>query len=137
MRPLLRLLCYASFWLIVALLLETSPGWAASCMQSAKTLLRRCRNPADIAAVALQQGVDGLIVSNTTISRPGDIADHPVGKEVSWSPSCAWDEMPAEGSSRRCLLARTIRLHHMPLPASLHCRPAASAASPCSRWQQR
>ncbi|KAI3426943.1 hypothetical protein D9Q98_006887 [Chlorella vulgaris] len=37
---------------------------------------------ADIAAVALQQGVDGLIVSNTTITRPEPIAAHPLGKEA-------------------------------------------------------
>ncbi|KAL4429217.1 hypothetical protein ABPG77_010196 [Micractinium sp. CCAP 211/92] len=36
----------------------------------------------DIAAVALEQGVDGLIVSNTTITRPGPIAEHPLGKEA-------------------------------------------------------
>ncbi|PSC75675.1 Dihydroorotate dehydrogenase (quinone), mitochondrial isoform A [Micractinium conductrix] len=36
----------------------------------------------DIAAVALHQKVDGLIVSNTTITRPGAIAEHPVGKEA-------------------------------------------------------
>ncbi|EFN56854.1 hypothetical protein CHLNCDRAFT_22067 [Chlorella variabilis] len=37
---------------------------------------------ADIAAVALQQGVDGLIVSNTTITRPGPIGEHATGKEA-------------------------------------------------------
>lgn len=37
---------------------------------------------ADIAAVAMKQGVDGLIVSNTTIERPGSIPDHPHGKET-------------------------------------------------------
>ncbi|KAL4854286.1 Dihydroorotate dehydrogenase (quinone) [Chlorella vulgaris] len=37
---------------------------------------------ADIAAVALHQGVDGLIVSNTTITRPEPIAAHPLGKEA-------------------------------------------------------
>ncbi|KAL4443365.1 hypothetical protein ABPG75_011102 [Micractinium tetrahymenae] len=36
----------------------------------------------DIASVALEQGVDGLIVSNTTITRPGAIAEHPLGKET-------------------------------------------------------
>ena len=45
-------------------------------------LLGRSLVPADIAAVALHQKVDGLIVSNTTITRPGAIAEHPVGKEV-------------------------------------------------------
>jgi dihydroorotate dehydrogenase len=37
---------------------------------------------ADIAAVAMKQGVDGLIISNTTIERPGSIPDHPHGKET-------------------------------------------------------
>lgn len=37
----------------------------------------------DVAAVALRQGVDGLIVSNTTISRPAGVAGHPCGDEVS------------------------------------------------------
>jgi dihydroorotate dehydrogenase len=36
----------------------------------------------DIAAVALAQGIDGLIVSNTTITRPGPIGEDPVGKET-------------------------------------------------------
>lgn len=36
----------------------------------------------DIAAVALKQRVDGLIVSNTTITRPGPIAQHPNGQEA-------------------------------------------------------
>ena len=38
--------------------------------------------PADIAAVALAQCVDGLVVSNTTITRPAGIAHTPVGKEA-------------------------------------------------------
>jgi len=37
---------------------------------------------ADIAAVVMKQGVDGLIISNTTIERPGSIPDHPHGKET-------------------------------------------------------
>ncbi len=37
----------------------------------------------DIAAVALKLGIDGLIVSNTTICRPPAVAEHPEGKEVS------------------------------------------------------
>lgn len=36
----------------------------------------------NIAAVALRHGVDGLIISNTTIARPGEVADHPCGQEV-------------------------------------------------------
>ena len=36
----------------------------------------------DIAAVALKHGLDGLVVSNTTISRPPDVRDHPSGDEV-------------------------------------------------------
>eukprot|EP00884_Botryococcus_braunii_P017331 jgi/Botrbrau1/4281/Bobra.0390s0021.1 len=36
----------------------------------------------DVAAVALRQGVDGLIISNTTISRPLDVAGHPCGDEA-------------------------------------------------------
>lgn len=37
---------------------------------------------ADIAAVALRTGVDGLVVSNTTLARPKAVADHPSGDEV-------------------------------------------------------
>eukprot|EP00798_Chlamydomonas_sp_ICE-L_P027022 gene27022-2249_t len=37
---------------------------------------------ADIAAVVKKHKVDGLIVSNTTITRPGDITTHPVGAEA-------------------------------------------------------
>lgn len=36
----------------------------------------------DIASVALKQGLDGLIVSNTTITRPPAVRDHPSGDEV-------------------------------------------------------
>ncbi|EIE19684.1 dihydropryrimidine dehydrogenase [Coccomyxa subellipsoidea C-169] len=36
----------------------------------------------DIAAVALKLGIDGLIVSNTTICRPPAVAEHPEGKEA-------------------------------------------------------
>lgn len=36
----------------------------------------------DIAGVALKLGVDGLIVSNTTIERPGPIASHVHGQEA-------------------------------------------------------
>ncbi|KAL3159227.1 Dihydroorotate dehydrogenase (fumarate) [Trebouxia sp. C0010 RCD-2024] len=36
----------------------------------------------DIATVCLRLGVDGLVVSNTTITRPGAVADHPTGSEV-------------------------------------------------------
>ena len=39
----------------------------------------------DIAAVALKHGLDGLVVSNTTISRPPNVRDHPSGDEVSTS----------------------------------------------------
>jgi dihydroorotate dehydrogenase len=37
---------------------------------------------ADIAAVALKLGIDGLIISNTTIQRPPVVAAHPNGHEV-------------------------------------------------------
>lgn len=37
----------------------------------------------DIATVCLRLGVDGLVVSNTTITRPGAVADHPTGSEAS------------------------------------------------------
>ena len=40
------------------------------------------QDKADIAAVALRYGIDGLIVSNTTITRPGEIPDHPDGNET-------------------------------------------------------
>ncbi|KAG1679447.1 hypothetical protein FOA52_007739 [Chlamydomonas sp. UWO 241] len=36
----------------------------------------------DIAAVATKLKVDGLIVSNTTISRPGDVANYPEAQEA-------------------------------------------------------
>ena len=36
----------------------------------------------DVATVCLRLGVDGLVVSNTTISRPGAVADHPTGSQV-------------------------------------------------------
>lgn len=36
----------------------------------------------DIAAVALKLGIDGLIVSNTTIQRPPDVSEQPHGQEV-------------------------------------------------------
>lgn len=37
---------------------------------------------ADIAAVVMDTGVDGLVVSNTTISRPADVAESRVGSEA-------------------------------------------------------
>ena len=37
---------------------------------------------ADVAAVALKLGVDGLVVSNTTITRPPEVAAHRHGGEV-------------------------------------------------------
>lgn len=36
----------------------------------------------DIAAVALRLGIDGLVVSNTTIQRPPKVAALPNGDEV-------------------------------------------------------
>ncbi|KAG2424053.1 hypothetical protein HYH02_015234 [Chlamydomonas schloesseri] len=36
----------------------------------------------DIAAVALACGVDGLIISNTTIQRPGEVANYPAAQEA-------------------------------------------------------
>ncbi|KAL6767064.1 PYR4 [Auxenochlorella protothecoides x Auxenochlorella symbiontica] len=36
----------------------------------------------DIAAVALSEGVDGLVVSNTTLERPPGVAAHPAGAEA-------------------------------------------------------
>ncbi|KAK9791356.1 hypothetical protein WJX73_007084 [Symbiochloris irregularis] len=36
----------------------------------------------DVAAVALRSGIDGLIVSNTTMHRPQLVADHPCGHET-------------------------------------------------------
>lgn len=43
----------------------------------------------DIATVCLRLGVDGLVVSNTTITRPGAVADHPTGSEASGNESAA------------------------------------------------
>ena len=37
---------------------------------------------ADIAALALRLGVDGLVVSNTTIARPPAVQAQPDGNEV-------------------------------------------------------
>lgn len=39
----------------------------------------------DIAAVALKLGIDGVVVSNTTICRPPAVAQHYNGNEVSSS----------------------------------------------------
>ena len=39
----------------------------------------------DIAALTLQLGVDGLVVGNTTLSRPGAVAQHQHGSEVAAS----------------------------------------------------
>jgi dihydroorotate dehydrogenase len=36
----------------------------------------------DIAEVALARGVDGLVISNTTVARPPEIAGHPYKDEV-------------------------------------------------------
>lgn len=36
----------------------------------------------DIAAVVAQTAIDGLVVSNTTIERPGPVAEHPNGGET-------------------------------------------------------
>lgn len=36
----------------------------------------------DVAAVVLKHGIDGLVVSNTTIARPPEVRDHPSGDEV-------------------------------------------------------
>ncbi len=36
----------------------------------------------DIAAVALRTGIDGLIISNTTITRPGAVETNPLAQEV-------------------------------------------------------
>jgi len=43
----------------------------------------------DVTTVCLRLGVDGLVISNTTISRPGAVADHPTGSEVRWLHFCA------------------------------------------------
>ena len=36
----------------------------------------------DIAAVALKLGIDGLVISNTTITRPQAVAEHSEGHQV-------------------------------------------------------
>ena len=36
----------------------------------------------DVATVALKRGLDGLVISNTTISRPPEVRDHVSGDEV-------------------------------------------------------
>ena len=36
----------------------------------------------DVATIALKRGLDGLVISNTTISRPHEVRDHPSGDEV-------------------------------------------------------
>jgi dihydroorotate dehydrogenase len=40
----------------------------------------------DIAALTLRLGVDGLVVGNTTLSRPGAVAQHQHGGEVAAVP---------------------------------------------------
>ncbi len=42
----------------------------------------------DIAAIALRLGIDGLVVSNTTIQRPPKVAALPNGNEVFASHNC-------------------------------------------------
>lgn len=53
---------------------------SATIMQVAPDLPEVDRR--DVAAVALRSGIDGLIVSNTTMHRPQLVADHPCGHEV-------------------------------------------------------
>jgi hypothetical protein len=80
---------------------------------------------ADIAAVALRTGVDGLVVTNTTLARPKDVADHPAGDEArpgglgarpwggSWTP-----EPPAlrtcRSSARRSVVFRETKIAERP-----------------------
>lgn len=52
---------------------------------------------ADIAAVALRLGVDGLVVTNTTITRPGAVAEHPTGSQVCHHYMSAWHGMALGG----------------------------------------
>jgi hypothetical protein len=59
---------------------------------------------ADIAAAALRSGVDGLVVSNTTITRPGGIADAPHGSEV--RRRCASGRQAGAGAAAASASAR-------------------------------
>jgi hypothetical protein len=65
------------------------------CKARCKAIMRQCvrwkdftsvqsdvRAMQDIAALTLRLGVDGLVVSNTTLSRPGTVAQHQHGSEV-------------------------------------------------------
>lgn len=62
---------------------------------------------ADIAAVSLRTGVDGLIVSNTTLARPKDVADHPTGDEV--RPTIIFISiLIPEHKANKCILDRLI-----------------------------
>ena len=69
---------------------------------------------ADVAAVALKLGVDGLVVSNTTLARPPEVSAHLHGGEVrrrrieataSWLPriltlpSCGPPGLPRRGGA--------------------------------------
>ena len=60
----------------------------------------------DVATVCLRLGVDGLVVSNTTITRPGAVADHPTGSEVGYTPPHCWyvrsGRSIVSSVSRRC-----------------------------------
>ena len=44
------------------------------------------RDKADIAAVAQKLSVDGLVVANTTLTRPPAVADHPSSDQVQQGP---------------------------------------------------
>ena len=68
----------------------------------------------DIATVCLRLGVDGLVVSNTTITRPGAVADHPTGSEVHWHSLClclsCFLAIPADHAARNEHLATPVSL---------------------------
>mmetsp|Transcript_36089 Transcript_36089/g.102165 ORF Transcript_36089/g.102165 Transcript_36089/m.102165 type:complete len:408 (-) Transcript_36089:114-1337(-) len=54
------------------------------------------RDRQDIAEVCLKLHVDGLIVSNTTLQRPGEVAQHPVGGEAGGLSGCAMMDLSTE-----------------------------------------
>ena len=104
------------------------------------------RPPADIAAVALDLGVDGLIVSNTTITRPGDIAGHEHGGEARvcvyvWEVGCllvcGWSLMLRMVWKRwtrgweGCVLTRAAALRLIGLP--LFPPTSSTPTYPCRR----
>lgn len=83
----------------------------------------------DIAAVVTRTGVDGLIVSNTTIARPGERQGCAAVRRQEWVREGAlvwW----------RCAYCTNVQqLHRWAVPACLHVsRQCAALCIRCMRW---